>query len=394
MSALVDIDHVVRRFDVEVSEPRFLDDVKRQLQASDRGEHPPEIKQVGASLLEVRLEGHDAAISELVRAVERTRGVRIHQDRVRRARTTRKPQMASPVPPGQLGAGAKPTVVVAVVDSGIMVEHRDLKSSLWKGRSTDGSKWTSGARCIGGTLSSDIADQNGHGTRLAGTILDAAEGAPGVRLMAVKFFDPDSLPGPDNGAAAIDFATTAEPKADIINLSWDLGMGSSKLEEAINNACKAGILVVIAAGNSGADNDMTPAIPARYRELCPAQIITVMATNLYNEKASFSNYGVKTVDLAAPGVEILATRASMSTAPEDELDRTGFYDEYRTYSGTSAAAAFVSGMAAWLKDKHGWHAIQLKEKLCAAAKKKRSHSLESKCITGGALDLSDLSLIS
>jgi subtilisin family serine protease len=392
MSALVDIDHVVRRFDVEVSEPRLLDDVKRELQAPDWGEHPPEIKQVGASLLEVRLEGHDAAISKLVRTVERTRGVRIHQDRVRRARTTRKPQMASHVPPGQLGAGAKPTVV-AVVDSGIMVEHPDLKNSLWEGRS-DGRWWTSGARCIGGTPSSDIADQNGHGTRLAGTILDAAAGAPGVRLMAVKFFDPDSLPGPDNGAAAIDFATTAEPKADIINLSWDLGMGSSKLEEAINNACKAGILVVIAAGNSGADNDMTPAIPARYRELCPEQIITVMATNLYNEKASFSNYGVKTVDLAAPGVEILATRASMSTASEDELDRTGFYDEYRTYSGTSAAAAFVSGMAAWLKDKYRWDAIQLKEKLCAAAKKNRSHSLQSKCITGGALDLSDLPLIS
>ena len=117
---------------------------------------------------------------------------------------------------------------------------------------------------------------------------------------------------------------------------------------------------------------MTPAIPARYRELCPKQIITVMATDLYNEKASFSNYGVKKVDLAAPGVEILATRASMSTASEDELDRTGFYDEYRTYSGTSAAAAFVSGMAAWLKDKHNdWNAIQLKQELCAAARAKR-----------------------
>ena len=381
MSALVDIDHVVRRFDVEVSEPRLLDNVKRELQAPDWGEHPPEIKQVGASLLEVRLEGHDAAISTLVRAVERTRGVRIHQDRVRRARTTRKP------PIGPLGAGAKPTVVVAVVDSGIMAEHRDLKGHLWTGHGSGGKDWTHGARCIGGTLSSDIADQNGHGTRLAGTILDAAAGAPGVRLMAVKFFDPDSLPGPDNGAAAIDFATTAEPKADIINLSWDLGMGSSKLEEAINNACKAGILVVIAAGNSGADNDKTPAIPARYRELCPKQIITVMATDLYNEKASFSNYGVETVDLAAPGVEILATRASMSTASEDELDRTGFYDEYRTYSGTSAAAAFVSGMAARLKDQHGWDAIQLKEELCAAARNRRSHSLQSKCITGGALAL-------
>jgi hypothetical protein len=77
----------------------------------------------------------------------------------------------------------------------------------------------------------------------------------------------------------------------------------------------------------------------------------------------------------------------MSTASEDELDRTGFYDEYRTYSGTSAAAAFVSGMAAWLKDhQHSWDAIQLKQELCAAARAKRSHSLQSKCVTGGALD--------
>ncbi len=346
MSAIVDIDNVVvRRFDVEVSEPRLLDHVKRALQAPDSGVRPPEIKQVGASLLEVRLEGDDAAISTLVGAVEGTDGVRIHHNRLRRAQTTRK----APIAP-QLSMSGKPTVV-AVVDSGIMVEHPDLKNSLWNGHSPDGKKWTPGARCIGGTLSSDIADQNGHGTRLAGTILDAAAGTLGVvQLMAVKFFDPDSLPGPDNGAAAIDFARTAEPKADIINLSWDLGMGSLKLEEAINNACKAGILVVIAAGNSGADNDANPAIPARYRELCPKQIITVMATDLYNEKASFSNYGVKTVDLAAPGVEILATRASMSTASEDELNRSGFYEEYPTYRGTSAAAAFVSGMAARLKD--------------------------------------------
>jgi len=101
------------------------------------------------------------------------------------------------------------------------------------------------------------------------------------------------------------------------------------------------------------------------------------------------------VDLAAPGVEILATRASMSTASEDELNRTGFFDEYRTYSGTSAAAAFVSGMAARLKDEHDdWNAIQLKQELCAAANRNRSRNLQSKCITGGALGRSDSLLIS
>src|SRR5215831_17972945 len=119
--------------------------------------------------------------------------------------------------------------MVAVVDSGIMAAHPDLKNHLWSG-TIQGQGRDVGARCIGGAVDSDVTDLDGHGTRLAGTILLAAAGAPGVRLMTVKFFDEDALPGPDNGADAIEFAIAARPKADIINLSWDLGMGSFKLQ--------------------------------------------------------------------------------------------------------------------------------------------------------------------
>lgn len=304
------------------------------------------------------------------------------------ARTRNRIGLKPGLPPRDPAARPKPTVV-AVVDSGMMVTHPDLEGHLWRGTFD---KWPRdyGARCIGGERGPDITDQDGHGTRLAGTILTVAGGGPDVRLMAVKFFDADALPGPANGAAAIEFATSAEPKADIINLSWDLGIGSPALKAAIQTACEGGALVVIAAGNSCSDNDCVPAIPAHYREVCPRQIITVMATDRYNEKASFSNYGAKTVDLAAPGVDIVTTRASLSRASQADLTRYPFYRKYRPYNGTSAAAALVSGAAALLKSLYpNLTAYELKDKLCGSVRE--MPGLKSKCVSGGLLDLSWLS---
>jgi subtilisin family serine protease len=381
---------VVRRFDVQVEEPRLLAHVRDLLRAPETS---PETKQVGAILLEVRLAGSVTAVSDVVSAVAGTHGVRIHHDRVRLAQTAQdkslRPDSVYPDPRTLLSIGLKPgpppttppgePTVVAVVDSGMMVTHPDLKGRLWKG-AAKGRPWEYGARCIGGgDESPDVTDQDGHGTRLAGTILTAAAGVQDIQLMAVKFFDADALPAPANGAAAIEFATKAEPKAHIINLSWDLALGSSDLERAIQEACEAGALVVIAAGNSGTDNDLTPTIPAHYRKVCPKQIITVMATDRSNEKASFSNYGATTVDLAAPGVDIVTTRASA-------LGASDFFRRYRSYNGTSAAAALVTGAAARLKSRDpSLTADRLKDRLCESVRE--MPSLKSKCITGGLLDI-------
>jgi hypothetical protein len=100
-------------------------------------------------------------------------------------------------------------------------------------------------------------------------------------------------------------------------------MGSPGLARAIQAACDAGALVVIAAGNSGTNNDVIPTIPACYRKDRTERIITVMATDRYDEKASFSNYGIRTVDLAAPGVGLVATRAALrgASAVRDRLTR-------------------------------------------------------------------------
>lgn len=94
--------------------------------------------------------------------------------------------------------------------------------------------------------------------------------------------------------------------------------GSIALEQAIQKAYVQGALVVIAAGNAGTDNDDFPPVPACYPDGRQKGVITVMATNRCGEKASFSNYGRKTVDLAAPGGGIVTTRAALASAAGDE----------------------------------------------------------------------------
>ncbi len=413
---------VVRRFDLHVDEAKELGGVRDWLFSVAKEEESSErltcrVKPVERlSLLEVRLEGNSVAISRVVAQIADQPRLRIQRDSVRVGSPAvaeldyhsdaRPPAVAGldyPDPRALVRIGLEPgsrgpavrttapsvagteTVTVAVIDSGIMVTHPDLERHLWRG-TVDGLPHRYGARCIGGELTPDITDQDGHGTRLAGTVLSVTGGRPDIRLMAVKFFDADALPGPANGAAAIEFAAGAQPKADVINLSWDLGIGSPALKDAIKKACDGGALVVIAAGNSGADNDRAPAIPACYRTICPEQIITVMATDRYNEKASFSNYGAETVDLAAPGVNIVTTRASLSKASKNDLTRNPFYRRHESYNGTSAAAALVSGAAALLKSLDPTlTAYDLKMKLCKSVRK--IPGLKSKCVTGGLLNL-------
>ncbi len=345
---------VVRRFDVQVDEAALLYHVRDRLLeliAKDPDVRPRsrvrEVARLG--LLDVRLEGPASAVARIVAGVTAQSGVHIRDDAIRIATPAELDDNPDPrgallrigVDAGSSGHRFRPgmaPVTVAVVDSGIMVDHPDLKGYLWTG--TVAGTLAHGARCIGGTRSPDVTDHDGHGTRLAGAVLAAAQRAPGIRLMAVKFFDADVLPGPANGAAAIDFAV--DHHADVINLSWDLGMGSAALERAIARACDAGALVVIAAGNSGTNNDEIPAIPARYRAVRPDRIITVMATDRYDEKASFSNYGVETVDLAAPGVDVVTTRAELTSSVPGVR-------RHRASNGTSPAAAMVAGAAALLK---------------------------------------------
>jgi subtilisin family serine protease len=195
----------------------------------------------------------------------------------------------------------------------------------------------------------------------------------GLEVMALKFFDVTTQPSAANAARAIRFAV--ENGAYIINLSFDLGIGSIELEQAIAEAGRKGVLVVMAAGNTGSNNDEYPLVPARYAASCPETSIVVMATDRYDERAMISNFGDKAVGLAAPGIRIVSTRSSPGGAASRK---------YGCYTGTSAAAAQVSGAAAPLKSQDPSRtAGDLKRRLMGTV----DRLPRLRCVSGGRLDL-------
>jgi subtilisin family serine protease len=239
------------------------------------------------------------------------------------------------------GAG----ITVAVVDTGVALDHGDLAPNAWtnpadpkNGIDDDHNGFvddTRGADFI--NEDSDPNDDAGHGTHVAGII--GAKGNNGVgvtgvnwdvKLMALKFLDADGSGNTADAANAIDYAVSHG--ARVINASWGGPAFSIALYQAVKRAGDNGVLFVAAAGNDGQNADVSPDYPAAY-DL--PNVISVAASDRYDRLADFSNYGAKSVDLAAPGDDITSTVPGFS-------DPTG----YESFSGTSMATPFVSGAAA------------------------------------------------
>ncbi len=218
-----------------------------------------------------------------------------------------------------------PFMVIAVIDSGIAFDHPDISENIWSnpgeiagnGIDDDNNGYVDDIRgwdfVNGDNNPSDYSRDlygDGHGTHVAGVI--AAEGGNGIgstgvmwqaQIMPLQVFDLFES-SPYNGAViqgmniieAVDYAT--KNGAKIINCSFG-GPGFSKGQfDIIEEAGKNGVLVVAAAGNEGGNNDDTPTYPAGY-EL--DNIISVAATDESDRLADYSNYGPRTVDVAAPG---------------------------------------------------------------------------------------------
>jgi subtilisin family serine protease len=150
---------------------------------------------------------------------------------------------------------------------------------------------------------------------------------PTAKIMAVKFLGEDG--GTTSGAiASINYS--AKMGARVINASWGGGGESKALKESIDAAGRSGVLFVAAAGNESDNSDESPHYPAAYDS---PNIVSVAASNASDALANFSNYGSESVDLAAPGVDIL------STIPGDR---------FFSASGTSMATPHVAGVAALL----------------------------------------------
>ncbi len=195
------------------------------------------------------------------------------------------------------------------------------------------------------------ADNQGekHGTHVSGTIGAIGNNDRGVvgvnwnvTVICGKFLGGNggSL---DDAIEAVDYFTNLKLKLGInlvaTNNSWAGGGYSQGLYDAIERANNAGILFIAAAGNGGSDgigddNDITPTYPASYKN---TNVIAVASINNGGGRSTFSNYGMESVDLGAPGTSIYSTLPSYLSTP------------YGSYSGTSMATPHVSGAAALYK---------------------------------------------
>lgn len=274
------------------------------------------------------------------------------------------PQKPKPGDPPHTPA---PPIVVAVVDSGVN-KHEDLHGYF-------------SPKLAHSVIGGDLRDDDDHGTALAGTICaitdNSSGGVTNLEILPVKFCSQQVPPSADNAAAAIDHAL--KNKVRVIVLAWDCGFKSDKLDAAID-AAKDQALIVVAAGNHAMDNDRHPNWPANYSE--PGNhVITVMASDKNDERASFSNYGKTTVDIAAPGVDILSTVPYYSTPVAGSTIPVG----YRFHRGTSAATAHVARLAALILARDSsWTPALLKKYICNTARP--VVSLKRWCVSGSIAD--------
>jgi subtilisin family serine protease len=286
-----------------------------------------------------------------------------------------------------------PKVIIAVIDTGVQLNNPDLAANIW----------TNSGEIAGNGVDDDhngfIDDVHGwdfvnnvpnpepkfqdgftesgimHGTVVAGIIAAAGDNGIGIsgitwqaKIMSLKALDDSGEGRTSDVIRAIDYAINN--KASIINLSFVGTDYSRGLYEAITRAYNAGVIVVAAAGNEesggqGGNLDQVPMYPA-CDDGANNMVIGVAATDAVDQKASFSSYGSRCVDIAAPGVGFFSTAVY---APTEQIDDVYFDQYYEGYwSGTSMATPVVVGVLALLEGASpGAKAQQIKDILLATA---------------------------
>ena len=279
--------------------------------------------------------------------------------------------------------GGPYTMTVAVIDTGIDYTHEDLVSNMWvnpgeipgNGIDDDGNGYVDDIHgydfCNG---DADPMDDHDHGTHCAGTIGAAGDNGLGVagvcwnvKIMALKFISAADEGYTDDAISCIEYAV--QMGARVLSNSWGGSGYEQALKDAIDAAGAANALFIAAAGNDyGNDNDVNPVYPASYES---DHVISVMSVTSSGTMSSFSNYGLESVDLAAPGTAILSCKRGGG---------------YQLMNGTSMAVPHVSGACALLLARNnGLSCSQVKNALLAAT----DASLPGLCVSGGLMNLAE-----
>ena len=269
-----------------------------------------------------------------------------------------------------------PNIVIAILDSGVQIDHPDLKDNIWLNKKEvvnngiDDDKNGFIDDINGWDFVNNVPDpapkfkigftEDGilHGTIIAGIAAASGNNAAGItgitwkaKIMPLKVLDDQGNGSASKVIKAIDYAIANG--ANIINLSF-VGFGYSKgLDDAVKRAYDAGLIVVAAGGNEigqgdGYYLDETPMYPACLDGANGEnRVIGVAATDTMDQKATFSSFGIKCIDVAAPGVSAFSTVVYSPDNYVGDQPFNKYYDGY--WSGTSVAVPMVSGALALIE---------------------------------------------
>src|SRR5215813_8956984 len=280
------------------------------------------------------------------------------------------------------------SIVVGVIDTGVDYNHPDLAANIWSapaafsvtlgGQTINCPAGSHGFNAVNNTC--NPLDDNNHGTHTSGTIGATGNNGSGVvgvnwsaSIMGLKFLSASGSGNTADAIECINFAVQAkaifgaQANLRILSNSWGGGGFSQALLDAINRANSNDMLFVCAAGNNNSNNNTTAFFPANYDA---PNVVSVAATDNRDAKSSFSNFGATTVDLGAPGTNILST-----------VRNGGF----SVFSGTSMATPHVSGAAALVLSRCTLTTAQLKSNLLNNVDP--VSSLSGRTVTGGRLNV-------